>query len=551
MSRIRGTIGALTAALLVLVGLHVAPSATAAQVGLCDGYVGCAEKGYGNSGYRANNDRMWWRMYTGHNCTNYVAYRMVQSGMSPERPWDGNGNASNWGHAMARITDDRPMVGSVAWWDSHQGYAGSNGHVAYVEKVVSPREIIVSEDFWGGDFHWRRITKGDRYWPNGFIHFNDVAVEPVEKPVIEGESAVGETLTATAGSWTPSAKRRIQWLSAGRPIPGATGATFTPTPAQRRTRLSVEVRATKKGYVEGRATSARSPKVQPGTMVAQALPAIEGMPRVDEVLTATRGATEPAADSTTIQWLADGEPIRGETSDRLRLVPGLVDARITARVVSVREGYHDLVTASPTTERVAPGRIDVTRPWELRGTPARGEQLRVRKGAVAHPSDAEVSYRWLRDGEAVEGRDGLRYRLGRDDVGHVVAVRVEVTRRGYEPRTYVLEAPRRTTTTSRTSAEARAKVVDKGTKRKPDVRRHVVVDVAVEAPGVERVTGPVLVRLGDREVEGVLEGGVVRVVLRDVEPGRHRVRVVYAGTEVVEGSRTRVDVRVPKQAPEE
>ncbi|MEC9052643.1 MAG: CHAP domain-containing protein, partial [Actinomycetota bacterium] len=137
MTRIRGLIGVSLAAFLVVVGLPFAPSAAAEQVALCDGSAGCADTGYGNRGYRANNDRMWWRMYTGHNCTNYVAYRMVQSGMSAERPWDGSGNASNWGHAMSRITDDTPMVGSVAWWDSYQGYAGSNGHVAYVEKVVS------------------------------------------------------------------------------------------------------------------------------------------------------------------------------------------------------------------------------------------------------------------------------------------------------------------------------------------------------------------------------------------------------------------------------
>ena len=555
----RAALGALTAALLVLAGLLVVPPpvATAAQVELCSGYAGCADKGYGNRGYRAESDRMWWRMYTGHNCTNYVAFRMVQSGMSPERPWEGSGNASHWGHAMSRITDDRPMVGSVAWWDSNQGYAGSNGHVAYVERVVSSREIIVSEDFWGGDFHWRRITKGDRYWPNGFIHFNDKAVEPVEKPTISGEAAVGETLTATTGEWTPSAKRRLQWYAAGKPIPGATGATFTPSPAQRRTRLSVEVLATRKGYAEGRATSPRSPKVQPGTLTTATAPRVAGIPRVDEVLTLDRGATSPAADRTTVRWLADGEPVRGAEGDRLRLTPGMVGTRITAEVLSVREGYRDHLTTAEASGRVAPGRIVVDKEWSLGGTPARGERLVLEQGRVASPTDAEVTYTWLRDGvpigrpqPAEAGAKALRHRLTSEDVGHVVGVRVEVSRPGYETLTRVLEAAGRTTTTSRTEVGARAVVVDKGTRRKPAVQRRVVVDVTVEAPGVEGPAGPVVVRLDGQEVEGRLEGGVLRLTVRDVAPGKHVVRVRYLGTEVVEGSRDRTTVRVAKQPAE-
>ncbi|WP_300527518.1 CHAP domain-containing protein [uncultured Nocardioides sp.] len=551
MTRIRGLIGVSLAAFLVAVGVPFAPPAAAEQVALCDGYAGCADKGYGNRGYRANNDRMWWRMYTGHNCTNYVAYRMVQSGMSTERPWDGSGNASNWGHAMSRITDDTPMVGSVAWWDSHQGYAGSNGHVAYVEKVVSKREIIVSEDFWGGDFHWRRITKGDRYWPNGFIHFNDREVEATEQPTITGDAAVGETLRATTGSWTPSASQQLQWYAAGKPIPGATEATFTPTPAQRKTRLSVVVTARSKGYVDGTASTPRSRKVQPGTLVAAAAPALEGTARVAETLTTSRGSFEPAADSTTVQWFADGEPIEGATGNRLKLTPGLMDARITSQVTAVREGYHDLVVTSPATERVAPGRIVLDEPWKLRGEPARGERLTVDPGTVVTPEDAEVTYTWLRDGKPVDGRDGLHYRLGTSDVGRLVAVRVEVSRRGYATQTQVLEAAHRTTTTSRTTAEARVKVVDKGTRRKPDVRRHVVLDLLVEARGVDGPAGPVVVKVDGREVEARVEQGTGKVKLRNVEPGKHRIRVVYLGTEVIGRSRDVLKVRVPKDAPAE
>ena len=46
--------------------------------------------------------------------------------------------------------------------------------MAYVERVISTTEIVISEDSWGGDFAWRRIVKGSGSWPSGgFIHFKD------------------------------------------------------------------------------------------------------------------------------------------------------------------------------------------------------------------------------------------------------------------------------------------------------------------------------------------------------------------------------------------
>jgi hypothetical protein len=65
-------------------------------------------------------------------------------------------------------------VGSIAWWTDDAGtYTGSAGHVAYVERVNADGSIVVSEDNWGGTFHWKTHTAGYA-WPNGFIHLKDV-----------------------------------------------------------------------------------------------------------------------------------------------------------------------------------------------------------------------------------------------------------------------------------------------------------------------------------------------------------------------------------------
>ena len=99
--------------------------ASASVTTLCKGYTACAKAGMGNGGYSSSSRTMWWRMYSGHNCTNYAAYRMVHSGLPNTRPWTGSGNATNWGAAMSRITNSTPAVGSVAWWRAGVRPAGS------------------------------------------------------------------------------------------------------------------------------------------------------------------------------------------------------------------------------------------------------------------------------------------------------------------------------------------------------------------------------------------------------------------------------------------
>jgi len=547
-------LAALLATVLVALGVLVPAPARADHTSLCTGYAACKQAGYSHAGYRNNNDTMYWRMYSGHNCTNYVAYRLVQSGMPNTRPWSGGGNASYWGHEMDHLTDRTPMVGAVAWWDSYDGYAGSNGHVAYVERVVSRNEIIVSEDMWGGDFHWRRITKGGSGWPTGFIHFNDAAVTARSGPSISGTARVGEQLTASTGAWRPNASESLQWFAAGKPIAGATGTTLTPTPEQRKKRLSVKVVATKKWYVDGEATSDRTIKVQRGRFERRSAPEVTGTVQVGHTLTTTRGGYSPAPDSTTIQWYADGEPVEGATGRTLRLRPALVGARITSRISVVRDGYRTLRSASATTRAVEPGRIDVVEPFGLEGTARRGKTLTFTPGEVA-PGDAEVTWTWLRDGERVADPDtnkrGTTYRLRPDDVGHVISVRVQAARDGYTTHREVHATDGPVTTRSRLAVDAQGKTVEKtkgkGKKKTTRTVRKIVVRLDVTALGVDRPGGPVAVKVGDRVVEGTVEDGAAKLVLKRVDPGKHRVRVVYDGTKVVEGAREVVTVRVPRK----
>jgi hypothetical protein len=110
----------------------------------------------------------------GHNCTNYVTYRLSQNGANNP----GNlGNAYEWDNKASSYglpVDNTPNVGSVAVWEINSWPAQGSGHVAYVEAVTSTY-IDISEDNYNGTTMQRRYFVGQSDWPDHFAHIKDVA----------------------------------------------------------------------------------------------------------------------------------------------------------------------------------------------------------------------------------------------------------------------------------------------------------------------------------------------------------------------------------------
>ncbi|MWB98589.1 hypothetical protein [Agromyces seonyuensis] len=90
------------------------------------------------------------------------------------------------------------------------------------------------------------------------------------KPAILGTPKVGQSLSIDPGAWMPAASQlEIQWLRAGAPIPGATGATYTPTALDVGKALKATVTSSYPGYAAAdgsqtlEKTSAATAKVLP------------------------------------------------------------------------------------------------------------------------------------------------------------------------------------------------------------------------------------------------------------------------------------------------
>ncbi|KAA1418807.1 CHAP domain-containing protein [Nocardioides humilatus] len=537
----RGGTALLTSTLvatLLMVGGVLTPSEdavteqTSGTTYLCTGYTGCRNAGYSDAGYGAVNDQMYWRMYSGHNCTNYAAYRMIQAGMSTDRPWDGSGMAYNWGYAMADVTDDRPSVGAVAWWDRYYHGIGSSGHVAYVERVISADEIVISEDSWSGDFHWRTITRDSGRWPSGFVHFVDKAVQNTEVPVISGAPQVGVELAVSRGGWEPSRHLTItrQWYADGTPIDGATSNTFTPTVDQKGAAITVTLTATRPGYSPALVTTAPTAPVARGEFTMLTPPTVSGEAMVDEVLSATPATWSPASDDILYRWLADGELIEGANGPDLTVTRDLVGKSIVAATHARAPGYKNDPERSEPIGPVVIGQIAQSAPSTVAGRTRVGQVLTVTAAPVT-PADAAVAYQWLRDGTPVDGATTPTYTLTGDDLGATMYVQVVRTRRNYADLVETVPVAGMVTTKP---------TLTLGTSG----RSHkAVVWIRATAPGAS-VDGDVTVKVGTKVVTVAMTGGRAKVVVKDLAAGDRRIRVRYAGDGPVRPARARTMVHV-------
>lgn len=395
-----------TALLVLAAGLvAVASPASAGWSVLCTGYASCVRDGFSHAGYATARRTMWWRMYAGHNCTNYVAYRMVRSGMPNERPWSGSGNATHWGVARSDLLDAVPRVGSVAWWRAGTRSGGRVGHVAYVEQVVSSTEVVVSQDSSGGSFSWARIRRSEGGWPTGFLHFNDVPLGSTARPVLSGTAEVGRVLTASPGRWSVEPTSvRYQWRADGRVVPGATGPRLTIGPGMVGRRLTVVVTAVRQGYPRGRASSTATPAVAAGSVTMTRQPAVVGAPAPGELLRLRAGRFRPADAELSVSWWR-GDTRTG-TGPSHRVGVADLGSRLEARTRVTRRGYEPLTHRVLTASRVRDGAR-----LRVRATAERRRVRVVVTVVAAHvsPVAGRVVLRWqgrpprtvtLRDGRA-------------------------------------------------------------------------------------------------------------------------------------------------------
>ncbi|MGH3456811.1 CHAP domain-containing protein [Aeromicrobium sp.] len=357
--RIGSLLGAVLAAATLVA---VAPTAAVGATVLCSG-VSTRDVAKCDSGWAANMHFMHWRMYSGHNCTNYVAYRLKRDGVP--MPSYRLGNADTWAPNAKRNgvrVDSTPTVGAVGAWPGRR-------HIVYVDQVGS-NYLIISEDNWPGYYpkgmyRKLKVFKGERGYPTQFIHFKGKSTINGPVPKVDGAPKVGETLTAKAGTWTPSGvSLDYQWLRDGFIIKGADERTYKLTTNDVGHRMSISITGAKSGYASRTASSEPTAKVAGGaappkppedpddpSAVQGSTPTISGDPRRGRYLTADTGDWGPSGVALTYEWLR-GDDVVASGTTRYKVRSTDLGGQLTFRVKGTKKSLTSTTKTSKPTDTV-------------------------------------------------------------------------------------------------------------------------------------------------------------------------------------------------------
>lgn len=290
--------------------------------------------------------------------------------------------------------------------------------------VGGTKEVVWADD---GDTDGHSLRRGTISCSTATPPVASPALSSSE-PTITGTPAVGQTLTAAAGTWGPApVELSYRWYAGGTVV--GSGSTLALGADQAGAVITVAVTGTKAGYASATRTSAPTSAVAKGTLTST-VPTIGGSTTVGGTATVDAGAWGPAPVALAYQWSADGQTVG--TGASLVIGAGLAGKTLTVTVTGTKPGYTTLVRTS-VGQQVAPGTLMAVQP-RVTGKAQVGKTLKVVTGAWK-PAPVALEIQWYADGVAIEGATGSRLRLAKALSGQRVSVKVTGSKTGYSDRT--------------------------------------------------------------------------------------------------------------------
>jgi hypothetical protein len=344
--------------------------------------------------------------------------------------------------------DDRSAALSIAWrrCDSSGNclpIAGANDQTYIVtgEDVGFTIRVRVTATNAGGSAIARSTVTA------AVVRPVPVPPSPTGTPFVSGRALVGAALTANPGTWTdPSASFAFSWQRCDAngscsSIDGATGNTYSPTPADLGQKLRVEVTAT---GANGASATADSDAVGPVTKpapVPTSAPSVGGTPTVSSTLSGNAGTWSDPDAAINFQWQrcdAGGgscTAIGGATGQNYTLTGDDLGSQIRLEVTASNGGgsrVADSATVGPVTLPSAP--VSTTAP-AISGKAEYGSTLTADPGLWSDPS-AKIAYQWQRCPAsstactAIADATAATYVVTADDIGSRIRVEVTATNAG-------------------------------------------------------------------------------------------------------------------------
>lgn len=237
-------------------------------------------------------------------------------------------------------------------------------------------------------------------------------------PKISGTIAVGSRVTAKPGTWTSSVRFSYQWYANGRPISGATNATFAIGKAQHKSALSVKVTGRKAGYTTVAKNSVSTPRV-----VTAPTPKVVGSVKVGATVTAAAGDWTSGL-KLAFRWYADGVAISGATRSTFTVSSAQRGSALTVKVIGSARGYATVAKTSKATLRVPRVAIPTV-------TGRTYATLRLTAKPGTWSTGTSFSYQWYADGRAISGATSSALTLAERHRGARITVKVTGRKSGY------------------------------------------------------------------------------------------------------------------------
>jgi len=252
------------------------------------------------------------------------------------------------------------------------------------------------------------------------------ALTATPTPKISGYAAVGETLTATSGTWAPDpVELSYQWKRSGVAIADAVEPTYLLTTADDAKSITVTVTGTRGGYTTVSKTSAAIKAGKGFTTVAA--PVVSGAPTVGTKLVASTQAWAPAKVALTYQWKRNGRSIKKATKTAYTLTAADAGKTITLTVTGTKKGY---TSKSLTSDALVIGKKLTVAVPKITGAPNINQTVTATVGAW-EPAPVSFAYQWYRDGEAIDGATAATYDVTDSELGEPLTVRVTGSKTGY------------------------------------------------------------------------------------------------------------------------
>ncbi len=177
------------------------------------------------------------------------------------------------------------------------------------------------------------------------------AIAPAPVPTVSGTTKVGTTLTADAGTWRAGTSLTYQWSVGGKPVAGATGATYALRPADAYKTVTVAVTGTLDGWAPGTRSSTPTARVAPATLTRSPRVFIAGLPKVGRTLKVDVGTWDKGVTHQ-YTWYRNGKKIGGANKKTYKVKKKDAGKRLQARVITKKPGYVTVTKKTPRTVRV-------------------------------------------------------------------------------------------------------------------------------------------------------------------------------------------------------